>query len=284
MRVLLSSLNQIDGKYFYKNDLFSGVYFDVDDEKNVTAFEVIDGVVIKPYQSVCQPDNRRFRQVDITEDMTDYREFAQFKGQDYSGVGFEFDGEFCIAEVFIVDNSIFWEAQWTKQGIMFDYDVPNPFFLEGYRWYNNGKIKSMTITNDRVSGGNFSGSICFSENGDINKLIANNGFLGYTMKMINIQARFFPFKYVSDFKNYSWDENIILIGNDINDEFINMMIESECWNHVKRLTIRNTNVQNAKIFELESLKTLSIQTKNEDLAYHIRENNPGIFVMINVYD
>ncbi|MFC5475783.1 hypothetical protein [Paraherbaspirillum soli] len=59
-RILLSAMEQIEGKYWYKNSVFSGIGFSIDFDGAVSASELADGRIVHPYYSVCVPDNNEY--------------------------------------------------------------------------------------------------------------------------------------------------------------------------------------------------------------------------------
>ncbi|CAG1771315.1 hypothetical protein BAC3_01713 [uncultured bacterium] len=284
MRVLLSYMNKNDDCYFYKGKPFSGVGFEIDNDKNVTAYEMEQGKIIKPYQSAYKINGQEFNQVDITAGITDYRETASFENRSYSGIGFEFKDDFCVAEILVINSIIWWQSQWDSKGILRRFDVPSPFFAEFYNWFPNGKIESIGIRWDRTGGFKYNGSIRFQEDEVIVDFTAESDFLKF-FNEVHIMARFFPYVESKDLCKARWSEKVRLLGDDINDDFINMMIESGSWDHVTELTLANTNIENPVFNKLKNIRELCLDGGNkqihEAIAQQLKQERPDISIYID---
>ncbi|WP_211468259.1 hypothetical protein [Collimonas silvisoli] len=251
-RVLLSAMETKEGKYIYQNKLFSGIGFSIDVEEKVSAYEMNKGIILDPYYSICAPDNNEYMQVDLTGQLSDYV-LPQYLGQTFSGIGYEFTEDICDREVFLKNGVAYWEAHWHKNGNMLYFDVPNEFFEEIYEWYPSGAIKKIKIS----ASNKFSGALDFTEDGRLRFLSSRDG-LFQNLSYISTQAKFFHFEKISDIGKLQTVEEFSLLGNDIDDNFLDFMLDSKMFENTFVLKLINTNVESLNVNKLPLLRELHI--------------------------
>jgi hypothetical protein len=254
-RVMLSAMETKEEKYIYKNKLFSGIGFSVDAEGKVSAYEMNKGIVLDSYCPICAPDNNEYMQVDLTGQLSDYV-LPQYLGQTFSGIGYEFTEDICDREVFLKNGVAYWEAHWHKNGNMLYFDVPNEFFEEIYEWYPSGVIKKIKIS----ASNKFSGALDFTEDGKLRFLSSRDGLfqnLGY----ISNQAKFFHLEKISDIGKLRAAEEFSFFGNDVNDNFLDFMVDSKMFENTFVLKLINTNVEHLNVNKLPLLQELHIDSE-----------------------
>jgi hypothetical protein len=239
-------------KYIYQNKLFSGIGFSVDADGKVSAYEMNKGIILNSYCSICAPDNNEYMQVDLTGQLSDYV-FPQYLGQAFSGIGYEFTENICDREVFLKNGVAYWEAHWHENGNMLYFDVPNKFFEEIYEWYPNGIIKKIKIS----ASNKFSGALDFAEDGKLRFLSSRDG-LFENLNYISTQAKFFHFENISDIGKLKAVEEFSFFGNDVSDNFLDLMLDSKMLENTFVLKLINTNVESLNIDKLPLLRELHI--------------------------
>lgn len=287
-RVRFQAMEQREGRYWYRGTPFTGIGFSVSDRK-VSAFEVEDGIVTRPYRPICAPDNSEFLQIELGGELSDY-ETPVYLGKPFSGIGYEFAGDDCNFEAFLDKGDPLSQAHWDRNGTMVYFAAPpNDVFRETCEWYQNGAIKSIAISTST----HFSGAVRFSEEGWLVVLTSRGGFLGQVSE-IYTKARFFPISNVSEFATIRWAEEVTLAGDDIDDDFVGLIICCGALSGTSKLTLSDTNVKSFNVYSVTSLKEVNIidsnnmkylsnphDTETINLARSIKKARPDLRVVLN---
>ena len=255
-RLLIRALEENAGKYWYQDVLYSGVVFAVTPLGVVSSRQVENGRIVGPYRPICALENDQSMQVDLTGQLSDYT-LPQYLGKPYSGIGFGFSGDICDREVLLKDGVTYAEAQWTKDGVMLYFDVPNDKFGEVYEWYPNGSLKGIKISTNSK----FYGSINFAEDGRLTYLGACRGLLK-NLQTISDSARFFPFASMLGLASAKAAETFVLFGDDIDDDFFQRLLEFGALDDVSVLKLNSVNVNRLGLDGLRFLRELRFETNN----------------------
>ncbi|MFJ2986225.1 hypothetical protein ACIPF8_00045 [Collimonas sp. NPDC087041] len=285
-RILFSAMEKREGKYIYKNKIFSGLGFSVDSQEKVSAFVVKEGVILNSYHSICAPDNQEYMQVNLTGQLSDYV-LPEYFGKPYSGIGYEFTGDICDREIFLKNGVTYSEVHWDKNGEMMYFDVPNESFGEVYEWYPGGILKTIKIsTNDK-----FSGAINFSEDGKLNYLSSRGGLLE-NLEYIYNKAKFFPFKKISDIEKLEGSKEVSFFGEDVSSEFLCHIISAGVLANTLALRLVNTDIKNFNLKKIPLLQKINIDNekiKKEDIDVfknafyqnYLEVNNVDLSIFLN---
>jgi len=203
------------------------------------------------------------------------------KESSFSGIGYEFDEGYCRREALILKNNVCWDTYWYPDGSFLSWEVPTPFFhREYYEWYPDQTYETIVIEKKH---GDYKGILRFSDTAHLTLFGASRNFLKH-FPDVYAQARFFPFAHREGFTMIDWAEEVRLVGEDIDDDFITMMIESPKWCHLRRLDLTDTLVENAPLYMLKGLEALHIHTKN--VSKHqawleiIKTNHPTLTIIL----
>jgi hypothetical protein len=288
-RILLSSMDFVNGIYVNNDIPYSGVGFVILPTGHVDAYALEGGVVIKPYRSICIPNENSHPQVDLTPELvleqSEYMNYFKFRNEAYTGVGYFFEGDFsngeCFVENCITDSTAFW---WSNGNIQ-SFDAPNPNFSEMYEWYESGNLKVAKISNNNESKQEYSGSIGYTESNEISYLVANNGFID-GLTDISVKTQYFPIPAISSLESKRWANDIFLAGNDIDDELINSLSKNRSWLNVLSITLKDTesifldatevpNLREIRYFRFESSPI------SAEIVFKIKQRHPQVAVFLN---
>ena len=280
IRILLNLIERNGCEYWYRSQVFSGIGFEIGSDGKVSAFKVESGLVVGIYRPICAPDNVECMQIDLTGKLDDY-ELIQYLNKPYNGIGYEFRDGICDREVFLKNGIVLSEAQWNADGFMAYLDVPNDSFGEVYEWYRNGVMKNINISTNN----DYYGSFGFSEDGGLRFLSAGRGFLK-NLGAISAKAKFLRVETVSDIAKLQASEELVLFGDDINDEFLSLISESEMLSHTFIVKLNSVSVEHFNFEKFPYLReihfeSLSATEHQFDFARSIKRHRSDLKVFLN---
>ncbi|WP_144030133.1 MULTISPECIES: hypothetical protein [unclassified Burkholderia] len=240
------------GRYFLLGREFSGVGFEIAQDKKVRAIELANGIEAGGYHPLCASPGDQLDQVDLTGMLSDY-EVPLYQGHPFSGIGYEFDDGACTREVFLRNGIVYSEARWTEAGQMVYFDIPNEEFGEVYEWYSSGELKSVDVTTNSE----FYGGMRFSEDGELVILSACNGFLEAVPRIAG-KARFFPISNIHDIERLKISSDLTLFGGDIEGEFFCYLMDGGVLKKVSVLRLINVGVNFLSLIDLLHLQELHV--------------------------
>ena len=283
-RVLLNSLGQVAGKYWYQESPFTGVGFSIAPDKYVLGFEINEGYIVGDYWPICAEKGTQFMQIDLTGQLSDYVA-PMHLGERYTGVGYEFTGNKCDREVFLKNGLAHSEAHWDKNDVLRYFDAQRSGIGEAYEWHSNKNIESIDIsTSDK-----FSGSVSFSEDKKIRRISAFLGFLE-SFPEIHANARFFPFKSIEDLASCEAMEEVKLHGDGINNNALSIFFEGKIFASLSDLELHNVCTKDLISDCFEPLKKLHVirdKKSSEEVLFDLefsrkcKKENPKLRVFFN---
>jgi hypothetical protein len=205
LRILIAAMNEVEGKYWYQGQLFSGVGFFAHGD-HVQGRWINLGLVEEVYSPIFLEAESVFSQLNLTGSLSDY-DLISYENQPFNGIGYEFSDEFCIHEAVVFHGAVHSEAYWNAEGVMLHLSLDNGKFGEIYEWHPNGERKSIDISTNSSFVGHFS----FTQEGALRYLNGNRGFLS-ALGEIHKNSKFFPYdNYESAFKA-NCEKNMTLSG------------------------------------------------------------------------
>lgn len=277
----------IDEKYFFDGDLFNGIAFSIQTTGHVEAHVMKDGVAIRPYRSICLPDNKTYSQVDLTPALaleeSEYMHYFKFKNNVYTGVGYFFEGDFCDGECFVENSITCSNAFWWPNGEIQSYDATNLYFTEMYEWYSSGDLKKITISPTNTSLSKYHAAIELTEKNEIKKLVAGDGFFE-TISYVALKSKLPPGFGIFDFLKKKWASQVFLAGSDIDFELIDKAYKNESLLNVSSIEFSTNSIIDLDFDKFPNLKELKYFLQNSDAnSLNKIENLKKINVKINFY-
>ncbi|MGP9545693.1 hypothetical protein ACT3QR_11905 [Psychrobacter sp. AOP7-B1-25] len=147
-RLKSTLLNKINGKWYQRDKLYTGIIFFDKPDHQLEAYEVKNGKISKPCVSPCQIGLSSPIQIDSSgfcnEDEDEYGcgTISQFyQGNLYQGMSYTFDEGICDREIYIIENGetenqIMWKTQ-TYEPFMFELRYEDK--QSGFNYSNTSK-------------------------------------------------------------------------------------------------------------------------------------------------
>ena len=260
LRVKKSALNLVDGKFFYKEELFTGVVFDEKDEFIVAANFVEQGVVTGEYQNgffdipidalLMTEDNPLLE----WSDYSDYLPQVKHDGKFVNGAYYEFHGDFCGKEVQIINGWEEIELTWHNNGALnmyFNWSGPQPHVGGGFSFDDTDQLTSFSVG----KGEKLHLSVEFSGEYKIKKLSLNKGF--FSAK--NDFTDNLPFQFVTDLPDlleYRSGEDIWFSENGISAELFELLFSNGFFAETREMHFFNTAISHRQVEKIALIPEL----------------------------
>ena len=221
LRIKSTSLHQENNLFFYKNKLFNGITYFIDENKKVLSFHIRNGLIYQPYIPIVIQENANDTAISAI-DATDYwyneHEYddgfytlpQEYQGQKYSGIAYKFNQQgICETEAYFGKEGLPLSSVSWKQGMIYDYlFIDKNIDLHSYmQQYNNkNRIPSTHFISLEQSENNFRFILetpeqLFSLHIDENKLMS--------LELFGLLYRDYP-----NFNSLNYIDNIYKYFND----------------------------------------------------------------------
>lgn len=161
-RLKSSLLTQLDGKWYYQDELYTGIVFFDKPNNQLESYEVKQGKIGLPYISPCQKGLPSPINIDSTgfcnEDLDEYGcgTIPQlYKGKLYQGMSYTFDEGVCDREIYTIkngetENQIMWRTKPHEPSMFelrYEYDQSGFYYRNSRDDINFGYSKTCKKTN-----------------------------------------------------------------------------------------------------------------------------------------
>ncbi len=275
LRINQSALDYIEKKFYYNEKLFTGSMFSEDGD-DIIALEVIQGELGRAYR------NKLLNDVDHNPNgfikMPEYPiPQAMFKGRAVNGTTFGFEQEFCVKECLYYDGIPLVKMTWYIDGNLKSFERYINNVEAGFKFYQNGEIKSILIEKDKKP----DLRIIISEQGELDYLTVSEN-LSNTLIEIEPSLPFYIPSGNEDFADYVFGDNVTLSGNGIGKELIDLILERNCL--AKTSTIiadvlgfkKSQIVKIGRLAKLERLEVKDINGNIADELAQIKQQRPEV--------
>ncbi|GHA55071.1 hypothetical protein ACFFLZ_12495 [Photobacterium aphoticum] len=243
MRVKESALSVVDGELYFESKLYSGVVYSIVDDMVVNVYFVRDG-----RREGFHDDDLNIYDYDLAIDISTYDDIDEepfyYKGNLFTGVAYDFDGDFCVGAQSFEDGYILTTVSWFKSGNIGYYESFHHGVSEFSTWSIDGKRCSYKLFIDA-----FRLESDFDENNKIKRL----SMFGGNYKTISKCYDKFKFLIIEDFENMPLSENLYLSGDGIDMDIIESVINSSEFINVKKVTLSNTKLSDTDKLKLNQL-------------------------------
>lgn len=148
LRITYDALEKDKNLYYYENQLFSGIVFEVQNDIIVNRFTCQQGVLGETYQSTFFPlqESKLWISFDalIGEKHEDAEPFL-YQGKRFNGIAIEIDGNFCVRESLFVNGRTAGEAEFYYSGELESHGDYQDILSQDYEWFKSGALKSVQI-------------------------------------------------------------------------------------------------------------------------------------------
>ncbi|MFZ6781340.1 hypothetical protein ACO0LD_31270 [Undibacterium sp. Ji83W] len=272
-RMLINAMTNKNGLIYHDEELFSGVSYEKLDDETICAWIVQDGKIEMPYLSRYFDDRSDLLHVDLTASMSDY-EIPCYEEKPFSGVAYSFDGNYCEREALLIDGEVISDTWWSNDGVLLRYEQHAAGYCEIYEWYGEGVINCCTITTSN----SFNGYLKFLLDGRLSGVGSRRGFFD-AFSNIASKSPIFPVRDLSKFFTLKCAEEIWLVGEDIDDLFVEKMCDSGMLMQTEKIYIVDASITDVGIHLLAkcpALKSFDIREKIEDRQQLLKTALAGI--------
>lgn len=272
----MKKLDQIEDKYYYEGNQFTGVGFETFEERIEEVCEFKNGINVGIYRSQYFPDDPTISQVDI-----DYIEFtgeyldsyAFYKNKRFSGIAYELEGEqeFCVGRHLIDDGVTVVSRRWYPSGEKESLKLDRKDIVQFFEWFKDGSIKKISLysreNRQRLI------NIALSEAKQLNSVWIENNYFEWLAKYKS-QIEYDYFESVNSFEDYTVAANLSLINSGVNDVVFYSIAANDGLMNLREIIIFNTSLTETAILELANIKTLkqiNISEEKRDLLSIAKE-------------
>lgn len=255
LRINLASTSKRNGVYYYRNEPFSGVAFTLNgcDIENVT--NIKNGALQGEYSNeylTCLGELPRVDSNCLEPEDENEEEPLCYKGKRFSGIAYDFDGDFCTGELYYVRGWVDSQIEYYKSGVISVIELIDEGFSQKYHWYKNGQIKKYEIYEQ----GYFEINLTFKEHGDIAAIsIDGNHFNRF--QMIRDKVKFQSFFNRNFAVNLSGSDYLYVSGSAVNNEVFDDLLSNDGLRKTTKLRICRTPLTAAILDKLVPVKNIS---------------------------
>lgn len=280
-RILLNRAERRGDVYYVDGQPFSGIGFERKVDGQVSASELLDGKIVRPYVSLCESEGPVQLRVDLGLGKADY-EPTLYDGKPLSGMGYVFSNGFCVYEALFKGGTENHYIDWHETGKIAACFLFHDGYGEQYDWYDSGGMNECRIQTSLAFGAFFA----FTEIGALKCVRLRDGAAGAIPK-IAASSSFFPFHRLADIGQCKPDYPFSLDDNDFDDEILQLLIRSPLLTESRWLNLDGTKLTEASaaalggLPKLEQLTFINPDGKQEMLARAVHNRRPDIQVTFN---
>ncbi len=252
-RIKFNALSKKNDYYYFQEQIFTGIAFSVQQNNIIVAQQLVNGVITDLYY----PAHLQYKNIGAI-DATDIWEENEgnldiplsYPGKPFTGIAYGFAGNICETEVEYLYGERVMEAVWNEEGLAL-LVIKGGKHVQRYEWYENGTLAIASIRHLSSAEASFG----FSESGKIHHLRLENGFIHHLLA----HAQDFPYCPIrgkQDCYTKSSAKNIILTGNEIDDELLTGLVAHNVLTESEKITFRKTNLSITGIDVLRKLNNL----------------------------
>jgi hypothetical protein len=284
-RLKKSALVSQDNNFFYQYRAFNGIVFEVVDELIPTPLEYQDGVILQNYHNEYIPIADNEICIDqsalVGKEDEDCEPFM-YQDKEFSGVAYDFDEEFCIAETRYIDGINWAETNWSLTGELTSFSSSFDNIFQAYEWYENGFFESIDICESETH----TMELKFTEKQELSSIdISIDYFNNISKFKTRLKFHFLESKSFS--KEVKIGSKLFASGLGVDDMVFSELQSCPGFSDLKSITLFGTSVSNICISSLEkykSLKNISIDDKRNEVMIATKKlklRRPECFIELN---
>ena len=299
IRIDRDEIDEIDEKYYWNNELFTGIMFEwnpeLEDSTFISKKISQDGVIVSDYKNkyIAKYIDNNCLEVHIGAlelDITTFPRAVLYNNKSFTGIAYGSDDEFIDEEVLYIDGigeKPKLQMKYTKNGILIyfafhDQDkMTNGIFSDIYEWYSNGELKGVEIGLQYMT---FQAK--FKKDTKLSILDIDENYFK-NIEMIKNKSSFEIYEEKSFLENIYAETKIMLFNKGINDEvffnlWLNQGLKNVCNIYLTRLAITEKSFELLK--DLTNLKQINIeecQECNIKILKEIKKKNPNCYIELD---
>lgn len=284
LRVNLNSVSDENGVYYFRDEPFTGVGFSVDGCHVGSAMDVANGAPRGPYANEYLAglgalpgiDSDCLEPEDEGED-----EPLCYEGERFSGVAYDFDGDFCTGELHYVRGWLESQVGYFKSGKLALVELFEEGFSQKYEWYESGQIKTFQVCEKE----GFDVSLAFTEDGRISVLSIDGAYFA-RVKALGDRLKF-PLFVDRDFAgDVVGADSLYMSGDGVDSRLLKTLLANDGLGATSKLRVRGTALTAPdleKLAEIGSIVELYVEADGigpDDLR-RIKSRRPDCLVELN---
>ncbi|MGB3692881.1 MAG: hypothetical protein WBG70_16125 [Spirulinaceae cyanobacterium] len=267
----IKELSCIKNKYFYEEQLFTGVGFSTSGEKvnNFNKFE--NGINVGAYQCKYFPNkisipHINIDYIDFTGEFLDA--FALYKNKKFSGIAYELEDEedVCLAKHLFKDGVPVGSISWHSSGEKKSLRLEREGIVQVFGWFPDGALKEMELYSQEQSERLI--NVSFDQPKQLRNVWIEESYFEWIPKY-TAKLEFHYLETVDSFKDFTISPTFSLVGLGINDAVFCAIGSNKKFGNLSKITISRTSISEESFLKLANINTLNeviIRDKNRHLT------------------
>jgi hypothetical protein len=276
LRIKTTALVCQDNKFFFYDELFSGLGFHIVNGVVEKVTEYLNGLEIRDYRSeyIDYNDNRicidsSFLKGGHIGENDDYGP-AFYNKKRFSGIAYEFENDECLAEYLFENGFDKIEVCFFRDGDLESYEDFRNQMNQSFYWHYNGKLKGISLSSEEF---NLRVEFNFDDQERIRTAMIQGNYFESVSKL-SPQLKYHLFETKAYAKQLFAAPYLYLRGDGVDDEFFNNLQSSEGFKSLAKICIDKTSLTSRCIANLKwesNLKEILIEDEKQDLLEIIKE-------------
>lgn len=286
-RVKASCLTAKNGKYYYGEEPFSGVAFEILEGGELKAMtNYREGLPAGDYVNDYLPRVEGLLHIDddfLEEHESNYTgEPFSYRESPFTGISYEFINDCCVSEQLYRKGILDSDAGYFQSGRLESIDVRENGLSREFVWDEEGVLLKMKI----FEKDSLNVTIEFDEAHSLKSLRLEGDYFGRIAELKE-RVKFPLYEERAFLKDISGSDFLFLSGDSLDDELLLGLIENDGLINTAKLTIYNSPLTEASLKRLKELKSLKeLRVKSEDKRMlstlkDIKKGNPGLEIILN---
>jgi hypothetical protein len=276
MMINIKELEQDEGKYYYKGELFSGVGFRTSDEKVEDLHRFKDGVSVSGYRCKYFSSEDNISQIDI--DYIDFtgeflNPYAFYENKKFSGIAYEFEKEqgFCLGQHLIEEGVPVVSFTWYPSGKNKSLSIDRKGFVQIFEWFENDSLKYFEIYSHEFRKRLI--AISLTEENQLKTVWIEKDYFDWILNH-GTELEFHYFENKDSFNSFTVDRIFSVIHSGVDDELFSIISSNGGLKELSEIIISRTSVGAKSLLDLagvETLKKVAIRGENPNLLDAVKQ-------------
>ncbi len=289
LRIKTTSLVYKDHKFFFDDELFSGLGFHIVNGIVEKVVKYVNGVEVRDYQSEYIPCSENCICIDSSfleggyiGENDDYGP-AFYQNKRFSGIAYEFDSDECIAEHLLEKGFDILEIAFFVDGTLESYEDFRNNMNQCFYWHYNGMLKRIYLSSKKF---NLRVIFNFDDQKRIRTVLIQGNYFESVSKLSH-QLKFHLFETKAYAAKLFAAPYLYLNGSGVDDELFNYLQSSQGFKDVTEIFLAKTSLTSRCIANLKrerQIKTVSIRDEKPELkeiAKELKNERPDCLIFCN---
>ncbi len=288
LRIKTTSLVYKDHKFFFDDELFSGLGFHIVNGIVEKVVKYVNGVEVRDYQSEYIPCSENCICIDSSfleggyiGENDDYGP-AFYQNKRFSGIAYEFDSNECIAEHLLEKGFDILEIAFFVDGTLESYEDFRNNMNQCFYWHYNGMLKRIYLSSKEL---NLRVEFNFDDQERIKTAIIQGNYFESVSKL-KPQLKYHLFETKTYAAKLFAAPYLYLSGEGVDDELFNYLQSSDGFRALAKISIDNTSLTGRCLANLKgesNLKEIVIEDEKPDIleiAKELKNERPDCLIRL----